>query len=316
MKIRTLTGDIEPTALGQTLIHEHLAVDWGEMLGRPKILDFEYDALRDKMVSKLNDAHALGITAIVECTPIGCGRYVDLFHDVAARTPVKIVCSTGFFHESWCPMHPIARAFDMDLMTDLFVREITEGMGDTLIRAGIIKCATGEGRVSPKEEQVLRAAARAHRETGCPIITHTTGGLGNEQLDIFESEGVSPAEVIISHVGCEKDNWLNYSESLLRRGANVSFDRIGEPSFGTDEHWISLVTNAIQKGYVTQIMLSHDSGVLVHGYNEIINPGVAITGDFTYISRVFIPKLQKQGGVTDAQLNVMLVENPRRVLAF
>lgn len=315
MQVRTLLGDVAPFSLGKTLIHEHLAVDWGEMLGRPKILDFEYDALRDKMVNALNAANARGIGAMVECTPIGCGRYVDLFHDVAERTPVKIICSTGFFHESWCPMHPIARAFDVERMTDLFVREITEGMGGTLIKAGIIKCATGEGRVSPKEEQVLRAAAIAHKQTGCPIITHTTGGLGNEQLDIFESEGVAPNEIIISHVGCEKDNWFEYSESLLRRGANISFDRIGEPAFGADEHWIGLIQNAIARGYLMQIMMSHDSGVLVHGYNEIINPGVDITGDFTYLARVFIPKLQ-QAGVSEAQLNVMLQDNPQRVLAF
>lgn len=315
MQIHTILGNVEPTALGQTLIHEHLSVDWGEMLGRPKILDFEYHAMRDKMVSALNDAHELGIGAMVECTPIGCGRYVDLFEDVARHTKVKIICSTGFFHESWCPMHPIARAFDVEGMTDLFVREITEGMGSTLLTAGIIKCATGEGRVSAKEEEVLRAAARAHRETGCPIITHTTGGLGNEQLDIFESEDVWPAEIIISHVGCEKDNWLSYSESLLQRGANVSFDRIGEPSFGGDEHWIALIQNAIAKGYIHQIMFSHDAGVVVHGYNEIVNPGVELSGDFTYISRVFIPKL-KAAGVTDNQLRVMLEENPRRVLAF
>lgn len=315
MKVRTLTGDVAPQALGKTLIHEHLAVDWGEMLGRPKILDFEYDALRDKMVKALSDAHAYGISAMVECTPIGCGRYVDLFKEVAARSPVRIICSTGFFHESWCPMHPIARAFDIEMMTDLFVREITEGMGDTLIKAGIIKCATGEGRVSYKEEQVLRAAARAHRQTGCPIITHTTGGLGNEQLDIFESESVMPNEIIISHVGCEKDNWFAYSESLLRRGANISFDRIGEPTFGEDGHWIALIQNAISKGYLNQIMMSHDSAVLVHGYNEIVNPGVELSGDFTYISRTFIPKLQ-QAGVSDQQLSVMLQENPQRVLSF
>ncbi|HZQ09868.1 MAG TPA: hypothetical protein VFD70_25040 [Anaerolineae bacterium] len=315
MKVHTLLGEVEPRSLGKTLIHEHLAVDWGEMLGRPKILDFDYDAMRDKMMEKLNTAHAYGIGAMVECTPIGCGRYVDLFQDVAERTPVKIICSTGFFHESWCPMHPIARAFDIDMMNDLFTREITEGMGDTLIRAGIIKCATGEGKVSPKEEQVLRAAARTHKKTGCPIITHTTGGLGNEQLDIFQSEGVQPNEIIISHVGCEKDNWIQYSESLLKRGANISFDRIGEPSFGDDQHWIMLIKNAIQKGYIHQVMFSHDAGVLVHGYNEIVNPGVELSGDFTYISREFIPKLQ-QAGVTDEQLRVMMEENPQRVLAF
>jgi len=176
-KVRTLTGDVPPRALGRTLIHEHLSVDWGEMLGRPKVLNFEYETMAERMVGKLQAAAAVGIGAMVECTPIGCGRYLDLFKDVAQRSPVKIIGSTGFFHETWCPMHPIARVMDIDMMTDLFTREITEGMGDTLIKAGMIKCATGEGRISEKEGQVLRAAARAHKATGCPIITHTTNGM-------------------------------------------------------------------------------------------------------------------------------------------
>src|SRR5262245_27309188 len=169
-KVRTITGDVPPSALGRTLIHEHLCVDWGDLLGRPKKVDFDHEEMVGRMVKKLDQAAATGIGAMGECTPIGTGRYLDLFLDVARRAKVKIICSTGFFHESWAPMLLYAQLMDIDQMADLFVREITEGMGDTLIKAGLIKCATGEGRISPKEEQVLRAAARAHKKTGCPII--------------------------------------------------------------------------------------------------------------------------------------------------
>lgn len=312
-KARTLTGDVDPRALGRTLIHEHLAVDWGEMLGRPKVLNFNYDEMVDKMVDHLNVAHEYGIGAMVECTPIGCGRYLDLFKDVAKRSPVKIVGSTGFFHETWCPMHPIARVMDIDMMAELFSREITEGMGDTLIKAGMIKCATGEGRVSAKEEQVLRAAARAHKATGCPIITHTTNGMGLEQLDIFESEGVKPEEVIVSHIGFEPDP-LDYSEGMLRRGANISFDRIGMTAFFPDEHWVEIVGNAVKKGYLRQTMISHDAGISVYGLD--IASGEKVFDDFAYIPRVFIPKLQSGAGVSDTQISIMLEDNPQRVLAF
>lgn len=312
-KVRTLTGDLPPKSLGRTLVHEHLSVDWGEMLGRPKVLDFQYDAMADRMVAKLQEASAAGIGAMVECTPIGCGRYLDLFKDVAKRSPVKIICSTGFFHESWCPMHPIARVMDIEMMTDLFTREITEGMGDTLIKAGMIKCATGEGRISAKEEQVLRAAARAHKATGCPIITHTTNGMGLEQLDIFESEGVKPEEVIVSHIGFEQDP-LDYSERMLRRGANISFDRIGMKIFFGDDHWVQIVGNALNKGYVRQTMISHDAAVSVYGLE--IASGEKAFDDYTYIPRVFLPKLQREAGVPDEQISIMLEENPRRVLAF
>ncbi len=313
MKVRTLTGDVTPESLGRTLIHEHLCVDWGEMLGRPKVLTFDYDAMAARMVGKMEVLHQAGIGALVECTPIGCGRYVDLFKEVARRGPVTIIGCTGFFHESWCPMHPIARAFDIDMLTDLFVREITEGMGDTLIKAGIIKCATGEGRISPKEEQVLRAAARAHKATGAPIITHTTNGMGLEQLDLFAGEGVSPEEVIVCHIGFEP-NPLDYSQRMLRRGANVSFDRIGMQAFFPDEHWIAVVGNAVRKGYVNQVMLSHDAAVFVYGLE--MASGENVFDDYTYIPRVFLPRLQRETGISDEQISIVMERNPQRMLAF
>ena len=188
MKVHTLLGDVEPRALGKTLIHEHLAVDWGEMLGRPKILDFEYDTLRDKMVNALKRRARVGHRRNGGMYAHRLRALRGFVSGVAARSPVKIICSTGFFHESWCPMHPIARAFDIDMMTDLFVREITEGMGDTLIRRASSNARPAKGRSRPKRNRSC-ARRRARKQTGCPIITHTTGGLGNEQLDIFESEG-------------------------------------------------------------------------------------------------------------------------------
>ncbi len=311
--VRTLTGDVTPNALGRALIHEHLCVDWGEMLGRPKVLDFEFDDMVNRMVAKMEELHRAGFGAMVECTPIGCGRYLDLFKAVAQRGPIKIIASTGFFHESWCPIHPIGRALDLDALVDLFSREITEGMGDTLIKAGMIKCATGEGRISANEDKMLRASARARKATGCPIITHTTNGMGLEQLDIFESEGISPEEVIVSHIGFEA-NPLDYSLQMLKRGANISFDRIGMQQFYHDDHWVQLVGNAIRKGYVKQVMMSHDAAVFVYGLEEA--SGEKVFDDYTYIAKQFLPKLQQEASITDEQVSIMLEENPQRVLAF
>ena len=135
-KVRTITGDVPPEALGRTLIHEHLCVDWGDLLGRPKVLDFDRDEMADRMVAKMDELYAVGIGAMTECTPIGLGRYLDLFLDVARRSKVKLICSTGFFHESWAPMHLYAQLMDIDQMAALFVREINDGMGDTLLEGG------------------------------------------------------------------------------------------------------------------------------------------------------------------------------------
>lgn len=311
--VRTLTGDVSPSALGATLIHEHLSVDWGEMLGRPKKLDFDRAEMADRMVAKLTDLAAVGIGAMTECTPYGCGRYVDLFKEVADRSPVKIIGSTGFFHESWCPIHPVAAALDLDGLTDLITREITEGMGGTLVRAGLIKVATGEGRISAQEEKVLRAAARARRATGCPIITHITDSMSQEQLDVFASEGVGADEVVISHVGFTADP-VAESDALFRRGANVSFDRIGYEVFFPDDHWIALIANAKAKGYLGQVLLSHDAATFAYGLE--MASGENLWEDYTYISRVFLPRLRAETNVTEEDIHQMLVTNPQRVLAF
>ena len=126
-------------------------------------------------------------------------------------------------------MHPIARQLDLDALTDLYIREITEGMGSTTVPAGLIKCATGEDRIGEIEEKLLRATARAHRATGAPIVAHITDSLEAEQLDVFESEGVEPSAVCISHVG-GGERWQERLLGALRRGANVSVDMISYDS--------------------------------------------------------------------------------------
>ena len=312
-KVRTVGGDVEPDTLGPTLIHEHLYVDWGEMLGRPKVFEHSYDQIRDAMVAKLQAARAVGIRTFVDCTPYGCGRYVDLFKDVAALSGVNVVGSTGFFTETWCPPHPLQKALDVDAQADLFTREIAEGMGATFVRAGMIKVATSEGRITPHEEKTLRAAARARKATGCPILAHTTNGMGPEQLDLFESEGLKPEEVVVSHVGFEPDPF-DYAERLLRRGANVSIDRIGFTAFFPDEHWVALLRHVLGKGYAGQVLLSHDASVFSYGLESA--SGEHTWNDFGYISRVFVPRLQREVGVTDAQVRTILEDNPRRVLTF
>jgi len=86
-KVRTITGDVAPEALGRTLIHEHLCVDWGDLLGRPKVQDFDRSEMVDRMVAKMDELYAAGIGAMTECTPIGTGRYLDLYFDQASLIP-------------------------------------------------------------------------------------------------------------------------------------------------------------------------------------------------------------------------------------
>jgi phosphotriesterase-related protein len=307
--VRTVLGDVDPAGFGVTLVHEHLVVDWGELTGKPK-LHFDFEEGVGQIVERLVAAKADGVGALGDCTPIGAGRYVDVLVEASRRSGVAVVGATGFFHEGWTPMHPFAKALDVDALTDLYVREITEGMGSTLVRAGLIKCATGEARIPPAEEKLLRAAARAHRATNAPIVAHTTDSLENEQLDLFESEGVDPAAVCISHVG-GGEGWQARLLGALRRGANVSVDMISY-DFLTDEQRIDVAKTALDAGFIRQVMLAHDALVLQSGPETMFGIGPS---DFGYIPRVFVPKLRAATGLSEAETRVILEENPQRFLA-
>ena len=305
---RTVLGDVDPSGWGVTLVHEHLIVDWGELQGRPK-LRIDLDAAVAQISEKLEAARPDGLGGLGECTPIGTGRYADVMAGVARRTGVAIVGATGFFHEGWTPMHPIARALDLEALADLYTREIVEGMGATTVRAGLIKCATGEGAIPAAEEKLLRATARAHRATNAPIVAHVTESMEAEQLDIFESEGVDPGAICISHVG-GGEGWQSRLLAALRRGANVSVDMITY-DFAPDEQRIDVVKAAADAGFAGQVMLAHDALVLQSGPEQMFGVGPS---DFGYIPRVFVPKLIAAGIDHDTAW-AMVRENPQRFLA-
>ena len=114
-----------------------------------------------------------------------------------------------------------------EIMTEMFVRDIEQGIADTGVKAGILKCATDEPGITPGVERVLRAVAQAHKRTGVPISTHTHAGLrrGLEQQRIFEEEGVDLSRVVIGHSGDSTD--VGYLEELIAAGSYLGMDRFG-----------------------------------------------------------------------------------------
>lgn len=124
---------------------------------------------------------------------------------------------------------------------------------------------------------------------------------------MFAPDGVGTDEVIISHVGFTADP-VAASDALFRRGANVSFDRIGSTVFFPDEHWIALIANA--KGHLGKVLLSHDAASFAYGLE--MASGENLWDDYRYISRVFLPRLRSETNVTEEDIHQMLVTNPQR----
>ena len=268
--IETVTGPIDADDLGCVLMHEHVLI-YSDHISQqfPRLYDIEHDAVAES-VRVLTKAKSLGVDTVVDCTTPNMGRHVSWMREIAERSAVNIIFSTGF-HPMISPelFYTIRNGvgIDIDEMADLFVHDIEVGAQGTDVKAGIIKVGSS-GDMLEWQENGIRAAARAHRRTGVPITTHShperKGGL--VQLDILESEGVDLSHVVIGHSGDSVD--LAYLSALVARGCFIGMDRFGfmiEQWGGTlsTADRVRVVKAMCDRGAAERMVLSHDACVWV-----------------------------------------------------
>ncbi|HYL09263.1 MAG TPA: hypothetical protein VEU31_00875 [Candidatus Acidoferrales bacterium] len=316
-KIETVRGPIDSAGLGTTLMHEHVFVldteilqnypeDWGE----------EEKRVADAVV-RLNELKSRGVDAIVDLTVIGLGRYIPRIRRIAQQTQIHIIVATGVYTYCDLPFYfhfrgPGTVLGGPELMTDMFVRDIHEGIAGTGVKAGILKCATDEPGVTKDIERVLRAIAQAHRRTGVPISTHTHAHkrVGLDQQRIFREEGVDLSRVVIGHSGDTTD--LAYLEELIRNGSYIGMDRFGIDTILSFEDRVNTVAEMCKRGHAGKMVLSHDAACYNHWLPERPLPAILPRWHYLHIHNDVIPALKRKG-VTDAHLHTMLVENPRKI---
>lgn len=315
--VQTVTGPCAPDQLGQTLMHEHLLVGWP---GWEAYAVEDRAARRERLtrcVERMQELRELGVRTLLDPCPIDLGRDVELMAEVAQQSGVRIVCATGLYKEDFgAPAYFKFRAQFGDAlgeMADLFVRELTEGIGESGIRAGVIKVATSAHRITPYEEMVLRAAARAHLATGAPITTHTDEGtMGPEQLEILGSAGVPSSAIVVGH-SCGSSN-LDYHLGMLDRGAYLGFDRFGLELLHPDRARVAALVGLLGLGFERQIVLSHDTVWCWRGRAPTLSASVLADWQPTHLFKKIIPRL-REAGVPQAKIDTMLVANPRRYFA-
>jgi phosphotriesterase-related protein len=304
--VSTAAGPVELADLGRTLMHEHVFTFHSD-LGA----DYPWKEERlyvDSAVDKLLRLKQAGISTIVDLTVPGLGRNVSRVAEVAKRASFTIIVATGLYTLSELPAYFRERLRDYGptFLEDLFVAEITEGIGDTGIRPAVIKCCTDRQGLTPDVETVLRAAARACRRTGTPISTHTNPRFqtGLVQQRIFRQEGVDPGRVIIGH--CDDGADLAYHEELLAGGSYLGMDRFeaGERV----EAKVSTVAALCRRGYASRLVLSHDARC----GGDIRPEQVLREWRYGFIPTTIVPAL-KAAGVSDHDLDLMLVKNPRAI---
>ena len=310
--INTVTGTTTAEQLGTTLMHEHLLIGWAGWeldCAAPK---FERRAAFKNAVDRLKELKDLGLQSFVDPCPMDIGRDVNFMAEVSEASGVRIVCATGLYKED-LGNTAYFKQRSVDEIAEVYSSEIAKGIGNSGIKAGIIKCATGKGQVTKYEENCLRAAARAHLRTGAPITTHTEDGtMGREQLDIFASEGVDLQRVIIGHSCGSAD--LGYHRDMLERGCFLGFDRFGLDFLHPDKLRLAALIGLLGVGYQKQIVLSHDSVGCWLGRGLDLPPETAKLIENwkpTHVFQNIVPAL-KRAGVSEEKIRAMLVENPRR----
>jgi phosphotriesterase-related protein len=233
---------------------------------------------------------------------------------------MNIICSTGLYTEhegapTYFKTRLVWYGTDISKMiSGLFIKEITEGIGKTGVKAGVIKCGTsGGGKISPYETAVLKAAAAAQKATGVPIITHTEAAGGVEQAELFLSQGADPKKVMIGHVSNNKD--IEYHKAILAKGVYIAFDRLGLEIITPTDVIVKNVAELCKQGYAKQIMLSHDTVNFWLG-RQIDTPEAVLKAlanwRIDYISENIVPALKAQG-VTEDQIKTMMVDNPKNL---
>ncbi len=319
MTVETVRGQIPAAALGVTLMHEHVFVLSPEIMANYPQGWGDEEAREQDAVAKLNALKAAGVDTIVDPTVIGLGRYIPRIQRVAAQTDLHIVVATGVYTYNDVPMYfhfngPATAPDGREPMVEMFVKDITEGIADTGVKAAILKCATDEPGITPGVERVLRAVARAHHATGVPITTHTHAHTrrGLDQQRIFTEEGVDLSRVIIGHSGDTTD--LDYLEELIAAGSYLGMDRFGLDNILNFSDRVDTVVRMCERGHANRMVLAHDASCHIDWLPEAALPVVLPNWHYLHIHNDVLPAL-RQRGVTEDQITTMLVDNPRAVFA-
>lgn len=321
-KVLTVMGPIEPSALGTTLMHEHIFINFKPppaMFPAPTNITVIEPPPADPKKRQGLTSFDQSLGAIMDFKNIGGGTIVDVSQFGLMRDPLalklvsrasglNVVMGSGFYMRQLHP--PDMDKLSLDQLTEIIVRDIAVGAQGTDIRSGIIGEVGVVGKpLTPNELKSVRASARASRLTGAPMSIHNFEPLDEmlQVLDIIESEGVDLHHVVMSHTGGRD---VKTMEALFDRGVYVEWDFMGQAPLPkkADEQRIESIFAMIHAGHTKQMILSHD--VCIPSQLKV-NGG----GGYTYIHDIIIPGLKAKGGSDDV-IKTIMEENPRSVLTF
>ena len=312
--VHTATGKMAVNDLGRTLVHEHVLIGFPGWFMDARQPPFKRADAMARVVDAFAEIRGHGVKTVIDPCPMDLGRDVEFCAEVSQKTGINLICATGVYVESMGIPFSM-KDLSVDAIAEGFIKEIEDGVAATGIRCGVIKIATGDGKVSDYERKMLTAAAKAAKATGAPLISHTENcTCGHDQIDICTGEGLPASHMIVGHSDGADDH--PYQKSLADRGAYVGFDRFGlTVGAVSDEVRMKNLKALVDCGHIERVVVSHDNvacwlgaygGEDPYELNKIM-PNWKMTNLFENI----FPELKRMG-LTDAQLDTIICENPKR----
>jgi len=331
--------------MGVTLAHEHLLCDASFMFVEPEnasqralayalisIENLEWikrnqirclDNLRlldeELAIAELRRYRKEGGGTVVDMGNIGLGRDPEGLARISRATGLNIVMGAGYYVES---SHPPELASETeDDITDEIIRDITVGVGDTGIKAGVLGEIGCSCPLKDTEVKVLGAVARAQEMTGVPVNIHPGQSQTSpmEIIEVLRDNGGDINHTVMSHVGNRHGNDVDLTLELAETGCFIEYDSFGNAQnpirlpnkvmFGlSDWERLGCIKHLIDHGYLHQILISHD----VFNKTDLRHYGGF---GYDHILTTVVP-LMRMKGITDEQIQVILEKNPEHILQF
>lgn len=318
--VETVKGPVDVDVLGPTLMHEHVFVLTPDVMRNYGDQWWDEEERVADAIEKLRAVKALGIDTIVDPTVVGLGRDIPRVARINAEVDLNIIVATGLYTFDEIPHFFHYRGPDTllggpELMVEMFLRDIREGIGDTGVKAAFLKCVVEERGLTPDQTRVHRAIVEAHRETGVPITVHTNAAhqTGRQAVEFFAKEGVDLTKVVVGHAGDSND--IGYLTWIMDQGATIGCDRFGIDLFNPTADRIATIVTLCARGYADRIVLAHDAACYMDFFSGEAGQQALATvtpnWHFRHISEDVLPALREQG-VSAEQITTMMVGNPRR----
>jgi predicted metal-dependent phosphotriesterase family hydrolase len=303
--VATVTGPVDTAALGVTLVHEHVLVDFA---GADRVSRDSYDANEVFRVAlpHLQDLHQRGCRTLVECTPAWLGRDPQLLRRLSQASGLHIVTNTGYYGaaaDKHLPAH--AHEESAERLAERWITEWRDGIEGTGVRPGFLKTGVDPGPLSPIDRKLIVAAALGHRRTGWRIHCHTGDGeAAMDILSVLEAQSVSPAAFVWVHAQNAKDAELRLRAA--RAGAWIELDGVSEAS--RDAH-VAAVMELVRAGHLGRVLVSQDAG-----WYHVGEPAGGRFRPYTFLFDGFLPALRR-AGLGEEEVHALLVENPARLFS-